>query len=140
MIRLRKNSRNEVRTRLKLSDLIKNQDDYNKILDVYLDPVKPRKMSKARWKGELFEAIGTGYDGEAQLIRLLVQGDGLRMYLDKKGHFDGNLPFQNGKILNMLKQMGYELTVDRTRMAYRYKNYTETGISHLDCREEEQSF
>lgn len=139
MIRLRKSNKNEVRKSLELPNLIKNEIHLKAVLDVYLDPEKPRKVSKARWKGELFEAIGTGYDGETQLIRILVQGDGMRLYLDKKGNFDGHLPFQNGKILNMLKQFGYELTVDRTRMAYRYKHYTETGISHLDCREDQET-
>jgi hypothetical protein len=122
---------------LNLLHLPRSQEHMSALINIYLDPKFPRKVTFKRYGGEMFQATGRGYDGEMQVIRIYSRGEGSRFYLDSKGYFKDRLPFETGKVLNMLKSLGYELRSDCTRIANRYKHYLETGISHLDTREQE---
>lgn len=133
---LRKNKTNKVKPKLDLRKIGDHRENMRRVLDVYLDPSFERRVSFKRYRGEIFEAFGVGYDGERQSFRLFARGNGDRFYLDKKGLKDCRAPFETGKVLCLVRSLGYELTSDFTRIALRYKRYVETGVSHLDNREE----
>jgi hypothetical protein len=116
-----------------LSDLANDPDNLRKILGLYLDPSLPGRIE---WNADelLFQASGTGYDGDPQMMGMHINGRICRFGL-VNGRLAYELPSEVGKILYMLKSMGYWLYGANLYQARLYEKYIRTGVSNLVKRD-----
>ena len=117
-----------------LSQLPNNAMDFRKILDLYLNLLKPFK-NETKYDHVTFYVQGTGHDGQKQTLLMDKQGRIRRHIIDcdHPGKWQViQLPAETGKVLYMLKSMGYELSGEFHFRAVRYQKYSSTGISNLN--------
>jgi hypothetical protein len=106
-----------------LADLPKHVRDFKKVLDMYLDPKKPKSLFPATHL--IFHATETGYDGEHQVLYMNKKGVICRLstLFSQSSFKTMNLPAETGKVLFILKEMGYKLPKKEERQAELYRTY-----------------
>jgi len=122
------------KTPIPLSELPNNIRNFRKILDLYLNLLKPFKNDTS-CNHLTFYVRGTGHDGQQQTLLMDKQGRIRRHFMDKDQPDRWHvvfLPAETGKVLYMLKKMGYKLNPESQGRAVRYGRYTSTGISNLN--------
>jgi hypothetical protein len=97
-----------------LTDLINHPQDLRTVLGVYLDLSNPYEAVSNK-AYPVFRAMGIGYDGELQGFSIGEKGFPSRWY-----RYGGRLPRENGRILALLYQLGYELPAVQKGVAKRY--------------------
>jgi hypothetical protein len=119
---------------LNLADLPKHVQNLKAILDVYLDPKSAKRFFQANHL--IFHVTGIGYDGESQILFMNKNGIIRRLYIGMANnwHQVTSLPAETGKVLHMLKLMGYQLPGQGNRQAHLYHTYIQSvhqNFNHL---------
>ena len=117
---------NKLAKQLNLADLPKHVQNLNVILDMYLDPKAARGFFQANHL--IFHVTGIGYDGESQILFMNKNGTirCLHIGMANNRHQVTPLPAETGKVLHMLKLMGYQLPTQSNRQARLYHTYIQS--------------